>query len=50
MSGKTTPDLEQVSVIETTIPVESTPINIQEATEIYGNAEIAESYGYVARG
>lgn len=50
MSGKTTPDLEQLSVLGNTTTAEPGTVNIQEATEIYGSAEIAGSYGYLARG
>lgn len=50
MSGKTTPDMEQVSVMVTTEPREKQAMNILEATDRYGNAEIARSYGYVTRG
>jgi hypothetical protein len=52
MSGKTTPDVEQISVTATATaePTEKPTVHIQEATELYGNAEVAVSYGYVARG
>lgn len=50
MSGKTTPDVEQISVTATAEVIEKPTVHTQEATELYGNKEVAESYGYVARG
>lgn len=49
MSGKTTPVAEQISVIAMPQAIGSSGINIKEATELYGNAEAARSYRYVAR-
>jgi len=49
MSGKTTPDVEQISVFATPEAIGSSGVNIKEAAELYGNVEAARSYRYVAR-
>lgn len=50
MSGKSSPDIEQISFAADPEPAEKAGVKIEEAAELYGDEKIAQSYGYVARG
>ena len=50
MSGKRSPDVEQVSVLVDVEAKEEKGVHIQEAVELYGDEEVARAYGFVARG